>query len=548
MEEKEDKFKVIRIIISLVLFILSFFPFIKNNEIVYLIICIVAYLIIGYDVLINAFKGILEKEIFNEFLLMTIATIGSFILKEFQEAVAVMVFYQIGETLQDMAIDKSKDSISKLIDIRPEWANLVLENKEIKKVNPSDVKVGDIILVKVGEKIPVDGIIIEGSSTLNTLALTGESLPKDVNVNDKVLSGCINMSQVLYIKTTNTYENSTVAKILDLVENSDKEQAKSEKFITKFSKIYTPIVVLLAVLLALIPSLITKDVQTWVQRALIFLVISCPCALVLSIPLSFFSGIGSASKNGILIKGSIYLEALAKAEIVAFDKTGTLTKGNFMVSAIHPTLITKEELLEIAAILESYSNHPISKSIREAYKKVIDKSKITDVEEMPGYGIKGKMNGKNIYVGNDKLMTLVHANWHNCHRVGTLIHVAIEDEYVGHIVIADEIKNESKKAIEALNELGIRKTVMLTGDKNEVAVLVSNETGVDELYAELLPNEKVEKVKELMAMRTKNHKLIYAGDGINDAPVSITVFLIPNSFKASIAFLDSFLISSAITI
>ncbi len=514
--EKEQKFVLPRIIISAVLLGVAFvFSLPETLEI---ILCIVAYLIAGGDVVLKAIRNILHGEIFDENFLMSVATIGAIAIGEYPEAAAVMLFYQIGEFFQEMAVDKSRASIGELMDIRPEFANIEL-NGELKQVAPDTVETGTILVVKPGEKIPIDGIVTEGTSSLNTTALTGESLPRDVQEGDGVFAGCVNLSGLLRMKTTGTFGESAVAKILNLVENAESGKTKSEKFITRFARVYTPIVVIAALLLAFIPSLITGDWINWVRRALIFLVISCPCALVISVPLSFFGGIGGASKKGILVKGSNYLEALSKVETVVFDKTGTLTKGTFTVQAIHPEIISEEKLLEIAAMAESYSDHPISLSLRSAYARAIDKARINNVEELAGRGIKAVVDGSTIYAGNSQLMEQAGAQWKHCDHQGTIVHVSDGTEYMGHIVIADEIKPQSKAAISALKALGIKKTVMLTGDREAVGKEVAEKLGLDEVHADLLPASKVTQVERLMSEKSAKGKLVFVGDGINDAPV-----------------------------
>lgn len=514
--EKEQKITLVRIIISAAVLGVSFIPMLPDLAV--MLLCIAAYLVIGGDVLFRAIKNIAHGDVFDENFLMALATIGAICIGEYPEAVAVMLFYQIGEMFQDMAVDKSRDSITSLMDIRPDYANIE-ENGDLRRISPEDVAAGSIIVVKPGEKIPLDGVVVEGESSLNTTALTGESMPRDVAMGDEVISGCVNMNGLLRIRTSGTYGESTVAKILELVENSDNGKSKAEKFITRFAKIYTPAVVIGAVLLALIPSVVTGEWVTWIHRALIFLVISCPCALVISIPLGFFGGIGGASKCGVLIKGSNFLEALAKTETVVFDKTGTLTKGSFSVSVIHPEMITKEELLEVAAMSESYSDHPISLSLRAAYNRAIDKTRITDVENYSGQGIKAVVDGKTVYSGNDKLMDRIGVQWKPCHHHGTIIHVAVDGAYAGHIVIADEIKPQSKQAIARLKAVGVKKTVMLTGDRKDVGEAVAKELRLDEAHTNLLPAEKVEQVERLMNGKSESGKLVFVGDGINDAPV-----------------------------
>jgi Cd2+/Zn2+-exporting ATPase len=514
--EKEQKITLARIIAAAVLLGVSFIPAVTG--IADIIICVAAYLIIGGDVIIEAVKNIFHGEIFDENFLMVIATVGAIVIGDYPEATAVMLFYQTGELFQDIAVEKSRKSITSLMDIRPDYANIE-ENGELMQVAPDSVATGTIIVVKPGEKVPLDGVVIDGASSLNTTALTGESLPRDIKVGDNVISGCVNMSGLIRVRTTGTFGESTVSKILQLVENSDNGKANTEKFITRFAKIYTPIVVACAVLLAVIPSIITGEWMTWINRALIFLVISCPCALVISIPLGFFGGIGGASKIGVLVKGSNYLEALAKSEIVVFDKTGTLTKGNFKVSVIHPEIISEDDLLEIAALAESYSDHPISQSLRAAYNRTVNKARVTDVEDITGHGIKAIVDGKTVYAGNSKLMDKIGAAWKPCDHEGTIIHVAVDGEYVGHIVIADEIKPQSKEAITALKAAGVRKTVMLTGDRKAVGESVAQELGLDEYHAELLPADKVTQMERLLTEKSAKGQLAFVGDGINDAPV-----------------------------
>ncbi|HOP10529.1 MAG TPA: heavy metal translocating P-type ATPase [Oscillospiraceae bacterium] len=514
--EKGQKSVLIRIILGAVLLGVTFFPSVTGTT--DLILCIAAYLITGGDIVWQAVKNIIHGEILDESFLMTVATLGAFAIGQYPEAVAVMLFNQVGEFFQDLAVDKSRASIGELMDIRPEYANIE-QNGELKQVAPDSVETGAMIVVKPGEKIPIDGVIVEGVSSLNTTALTGESLPRDVQVGDGVYAGCVNLSGLLHIKTTGTFGESAVAKILDLVENAESGKTKSEKFITRFARVYTPIVVIAALLLAVVPSLITGQWIDWIRRALIFLVISCPCALVISVPMSFFGGIGGASKKGILVKGSNYLEALSKVETVVFDKTGTLTKGTFSVQAVHPELISETELLEIAAMAESYSDHPISLSLKNAHAKTIDKSRITGVEEIPGRGIKAVVDGRTIYAGNNQLMEQAGARWKPCDHQGTIIHVSDGSEYMGHIVIADEVKPQSKAAISALKQLGVRKTVMLTGDREAVGKEVAETLGLDEVHTELLPADKVAQVERLMSEKSEKGRLAFVGDGINDAPV-----------------------------
>ena len=515
--EKEEKINLFRIITTIILFAITFIPSLNSN--IKISLYIISYLVIGGDILINAIKNIFKGELFDENFLMSLATVGALVIGEYPEAIAVMLFYQIGELFQDMAVEKSKANITKLMDIRPDFANIE-HNGNLVQVSPEKINIGDIIVVKPGEKIPLDGIIVYGKSSLNTTALTGESIPRSVNVDDEVLSGCINLSCLIKIKTTSTFGDSTVSKILDLVENADNSKANTEKFITKFAKIYTPVVVILAVLLAVIPSLITGEWLEWINRSLIFLVISCPCALVVSVPLSFFAGIGGASKNGVLIKGANYLEALANVNTIVFDKTGTLTKGNFKVVAIHPEKITEEKLLEIATLAEQFSTHPISISLKNEYSKELDKNRVKDIEDIPGKGIKATVDKKQVYIGNDKLMKYIDVHYENCEKEGTISHIVIDGEYAGHIVITDEIKPTSKTALNELKNLGVAKTVMLTGDKKEVGESIGLELGLDEIKTELLPVNKVEEVERLIKSKNNDkEKIAFVGDGINDAPV-----------------------------
>lgn len=515
--EKEEKINLFRIITTIILFAITFIPSLNSN--IKISLYIISYLVIGGDILINAIKNIFKGELFDENFLMSLATVGALVIGEYPEAIAVMLFYQIGELFQDMAVEKSKANITKLMDIRPDFANIE-HNGNLVQVSPEKINIGDIIVVKPGEKIPLDGIIVYGKSSLNTTALTGESIPRSVNVDDEVLSGCINLSCLIKIKTTSTFGDSTVSKILDLVENADNSKANTEKFITKFAKIYTPVVVILAVLLAVIPSLITGEWLEWINRSLIFLVISCPCALVVSVPLSFFAGIGGASKNGVLIKGANYLEALANVNTIVFDKTGTLTKGNFKVVAIHPEKITEKKLLEIATLAEQFSTHPISISLKNEYSKELDKNRVKDIEDIPGKGIKATVDKKQVYIGNDKLMKYIDVHYENCEKEGTISHIVIDGEYAGHIVITDEIKPTSKTALNELKNLGVAKTVMLTGDKKEVGESIGFELGLDEIKTELLPVNKVEEVERLIKSKNNDkEKIAFVGDGINDAPV-----------------------------
>lgn len=513
------KKRLIKIILAVILYIVALVGKFGNVW-VNNIILIISYIIVGFDILKEAIENIFKGEIFDENFLMSVATIGAFCIGEFPEAVAVMLFYQIGELFQSYAVDKSRKSISSLMDIRPDYANLCIDGK-IEKVNPNEVKIGDTIVVKPGEKIPLDGFIIEGKTTLDTKALTGESLPREAVQGENVLSGCININGLIKIQVTKEYGESTVSKILDLVENASSKKSKSENFITKFAKYYTPIVVGIAVILAIVPPLIIKDASflDWIYRALSFLVVSCPCALVISIPLSFFGGIGGASKMGILIKGSNYLEALTNTEIVVFDKTGTLTQGVFEVQKVEPVEISKQELLKIAAYSEVYSNHPIAKSIKKAYGKEIDEKQIDKIEELSGLGIIATIEGKEVLVGNEKLMNEKQVKFTKCSDVGTITYVAVNDKYVGYILIADKIKDDAEKTIEELKKNNIKQTVMLTGDRKAVAEDVANKLGIDKVYSELLPDGKVEKVEELLKEKTEKGKLAFVGDGINDSPV-----------------------------
>lgn len=509
----------IKIIIALILFFIALivdFGNIWMNNILY----ILAYAMVGIEIVIKAFKNIIKGKVFDENFLMAVATIGAFVIGELPEAVAVMLFYQVGELFQSYAVSKSRKSISNLMDIRPDFAN-VERNKDVEKVKPENVKIGEIIIIKPGEKVPLDGIVVEGNSSLDTKALTGESLPKDVKVNEEVLSGFINLNGVIKVKVTKEYGESTVSKILDLVENASNKKSKSENFITKFAKYYTPIVVITALILAIVPPLIIKDavLSDWIYRALSFLVVSCPCALVISIPLSFFGGIGGASKMGVLIKGSNYLEALSNTEIVVFDKTGTLTKGVFEVQKVAPEGISKEELLEVTAYSEHYSNHPIAISIKNAYGREIDEEKIINTNEIPGFGIMAKIEDKEILVGNEKLMNENKISFSKCDSIGTILYVAIDKKYAGYIVIADKIKDDSKDTIKLLKKNNIKQTVMLTGDRKKVGEEVAKELGIDKVYTDLLPDGKVKKVEELLTSRAQKGKLIFVGDGINDAPV-----------------------------
>lgn len=509
----------IKIVTSFILFLMGLIiPF--ANEWINKMLFIISYLIVGFEIIKEAIENIFKGEIFDENFLMAIATIGAFAIGEFPEAVAVMLFYQVGELFQSYAVDKSRKSITSLMDIRPDFAN-VKRNETIEKVSPEEVKIGDKIIVKPGEKIPLDGIVIEGTSTLDTKALTGEAIPREVTVGDNILSGCINQNGLLTIEVKKEFKESTVSKILDLVENASDKKSKSENFITKFAKYYTPIVVILALVLAILPPIIIKDAifLDWLYRALTFLVVSCPCALVISIPLGFFGGIGGASKIGILVKGSNYLEALSKTEIAVFDKTGTLTEGVFNVQEVKAINVSEDELIKLAAHAESYSNHPISVSLKKAYGKEIDNSIIEETQELSGRGIIAKVEGKEILVGNDKLMKERNIKYTSYSEIGTIIYVAINNEFAGYIVIADDIKEDSKKTIEELKKNNINEIVMLTGDRKEAGQYIASKLGISRVYTELLPDGKVEKVEELLKQKSKNGKLVFVGDGINDAPV-----------------------------
>ena len=527
MTKKQKKMLTRIIICAVMLVALQFLPI---TGIPRFILYLAAYLVIGYDILKKAGKGILNGRVFDENFLMAIATIGAFALAiyeksgDYNEAIAVMLFYQIGELFQSYAVGKSRKNISALMDIRPDYANIEVDGK-LEKVDPDEVAVGSVIVVQPGEKVPLDGVIIDGTSTLNTSALTGESLPRDAKTGDEIISGCINMTGVLKIRTTKEFGESTVSKILELVENSSSRKSRSEDFIAKFARIYTPAVCYSALALAVLPPVVrlvmglTSEWEQWMYRALTFLVTSCPCALVVSIPLSFFAGIGGASKEGVLIKGSNYLETLSQVKTVVFDKTGTLTKGVFEVSAVHHSPLEQEKLLEYAALAECASSHPISKSLQKAYGKEIDRSRVTDIEEISGRGILAKVDGIPVAAGNHKLMEQLGIDFIDCHSPGTIIHMAVDGKYAGHIVISDVVKPNSKKAIEQLHRAGVTKTVMLTGDAKKVADSVAKELGVDEVYSDLLPADKVEKVEALLSQQSGKAKLAFVGDGINDAPV-----------------------------
>ena len=492
---------------------------------------LVPYLVIGYDILIKAAKGIKNRQMFDESFLMAVATVGAIALAlyagsgDYTEAVAVMLFYQVGEWFQSYAVGKSRRNISELMDIRPDYAN-VERGGALEKVGPDEVAIGSVIVVQPGEKVPIDGVVVEGASSLNTSALTGESVPRDVKQGDEIISGCINMTGVLKVRTTKEFGESTVSKILDLVENASSRKSKSEDFITKFARVYTPAVCAAALALAVLPPLVRSLGMglpaawgDWIYRALTFLVISCPCALVISIPLSFFAGIGGASREGVLVKGSNYLETLSQTKIVVFDKTGTLTKGVFEVNAVHHSEMAQAKLIEYAALVESYSSHPISKSLRRAYGRPVDNSRVADIKEISGEGVTAKVDGVPVAAGNSKLMTRLGVSYINCHSVGTIIHMAVNGEYAGHIVISDVVKPQAKEAIAALKAAGVHKTVMLTGDAKAVAEHVARELGIDRVYAELMPADKVAKVEALLAAKAAKEKLAFVGDGINDAPV-----------------------------
>ena len=519
---KKQKKMLIRIIIAAVLIVV--FSLLPAEGYLRFVLFMIPYLVIGYDILKKAFKGILNKQVFDENFLMAVATVGAILLGDYSEGVAVMLFYQIGELFQSYAVGKSRRNISELMDIRPDYANIEKDGT-LEQVDPDEVEIGTIIVVQPGEKVPIDGVIIEGISTLNTSALTGESLPRDAKAGDEVISGCINMTGLLKIRTTKEFGESTVSKILELVENSSSRKSKSENFISKFAKYYTPAVCYGALALALIPPIVLLIMGKpamwgdWIYRALTFLVISCPCALVISIPLSFFAGIGGASNQGILVKGSNYLETLAQTKYVVFDKTGTMTQGVFEVSGIHHNEMPDEKLLEYAALAECSSSHPISKSLQKAYGKPIDRNRVTDIEEISGNGVIAKVDGISVAAGNTKLMNRLGIAYQDCHHVGTVVHMAIDGKYAGHILISDIIKPHAKEAIAELKKAGISKTVMLTGDSKRVADQVAGELGIQEVYSELLPADKVSRVEELLNQKFEKDKLAFVGDGINDAPV-----------------------------
>ncbi|MDU5914184.1 MAG: heavy metal translocating P-type ATPase [Anaerococcus vaginalis] len=526
---KKQKKNLIRIIFSALIMIIL--HFVNSNNFYTIALYLLAYLLVGYDVLLNAFNGIKNKQAFDESLLMAIATIGAIILAfytksgDFVEAVAVMLFYQIGEFFQSYAVGKSRKSIADLMDIAPDYANIEGENGNIEEVDPDDVEIGSTIIIKPGEKVPLDGIVIDGVSSLDTKALTGESVPKDVKKGSNIYSGSINLNGLLKVKTTKEFGESTVTKVLELIEDASERKSKSEDFITKFARVYTPVVVYLALALAFLPGIFSyfmgesPNFSSWIYRALIFLIISCPCALVISIPLSFFAGIGSASKNGILVKGSNFMEVLSNVDQVIFDKTGTLTKGTFEVTAVHPENLSEKELLHIASHVERYSTHPIADSLRKAYPNEKDSCEVKDIEEISGYGISARVNGDLVYVGNSKLMDKYDIEWKACEKTGTIIHVAINGNYQGHIVISDTIKENSKKAIYDLKKNNISKTIMLTGDSKSVGENVAKDLSLDEFYSELLPQDKVKILEEILSKNNdENKKIAFVGDGINDAP------------------------------
>lgn len=521
---KKQKKVFIRIIVAAVLMVvLSLLPI---DGWLKFVLFMIPYLVIGHDILLKAWKGILNRQVFDENFLMAVATIGAILLGDYKEGVAVMLFYQIGELFQSYAVGKSRRNISELMDIRPDYANIEKEDGTLEQVDPDEVEIGSVIVVQPGEKVPIDGVIEEGRTSLNTSALTGESLPREAGVGDEVISGCINMSGVLKIRTTKEFGESTVSKILDMVENASSKKSRSENFISKFAKYYTPAVCYGALALAILPPLVrllflgmTPEWGDWVMRALTFLVISCPCALVISIPLSFFAGIGGASNAGVLVKGSNYLETLSETKYVVFDKTGTMTQGVFEVSGVHHSSMDTEKLLEYAALAECHSSHPISKSLKKAYGKPLDPSRVTDVEEISGNGVTAKVDGVRVAAGNSKLMEKLGVDCMECHSVGTVVHMAVNGKYAGHILISDQIKPHAKEAIAALKKCGVKKTIMLTGDRREAARQVAEELGIDEVHSELLPGDKVAQVEKLLDEKGEKEKLAFVGDGINDAPV-----------------------------
>lgn len=521
---KKQKKVFIRIIVAAVLMVvLSLLPV---DGWLKFVLFMIPYLVIGHDILLKAWKGILNRQVFDENFLMAVATIGAILLGDYREGVAVMLFYQIGELFQSYAVGKSRRNISELMDIRPDYANIEKEDGTLEQVDPDEVEIGSVIVVQPGEKVPIDGVIEEGRTSLNTSALTGESLPREAGVGDEVISGCINMSGVLKIRTTKEFGESTVSKILDMVENASSKKSRSENFISKFAKYYTPAVCYGALALAILPPLVrllflgmTPEWGDWVMRALTFLVISCPCALVISIPLSFFAGIGGASNAGVLVKGSNYLETLSETKYVVFDKTGTMTQGVFEVSGVHHSSMDTEKLLEYAALAECHSSHPISKSLKKAYGKPLDPGRVTEVEEISGNGVTAKVDGVRVAAGNSKLMEKLGVDCMECHSVGTVVHMAVDGKYAGHILISDQIKPHAKEAIAALKKCGVKKTIMLTGDRREAARQVAEELGIDEVHSELLPGDKVAQVEKLLDEKGEKEKLAFVGDGINDAPV-----------------------------
>ncbi|MFQ9515899.1 MAG: heavy metal translocating P-type ATPase [Eubacterium sp.] len=523
MKKKQKKVLIRIIVAALLIIVLSLLPLEGYLE---FLLFMIPYLTIGYDILIKAVKGILNRQVFDENFLMAVATVGAIALGDYKEGVAVMLFYQIGELFQSYAVGKSRRNISELMDIRPDYANIENQDGGLEQVDPDEVEIGSIIVVKPGEKIPIDGIITEGKTTLNTSALTGESVPRKVSEGDEVISGCINMTGVMKIKTIREFGESTVSKILDLVENASSKKSRSENFITKFARYYTPAVCYGAVALAILPPVvrmaflgIAPEWGDWIFRALTFLVISCPCALVISIPLSFFAGIGGASNAGVLVKGSNYLETLSQTKYVVFDKTGTMTEGVFEVSGVHHNTMSREKLLEYAVLAESFSDHPISKSLKKAYGMPVDKNRVTDVEEISGNGVMAKVDGIVVAAGNAKLMKRIGVEYDECHSVGTVVHMAVDGVYAGHILISDVMKPNAKKAIQTLKKTGVKKTVMLTGDMRKVAEHVASELGIDEVYSELLPADKVNKIETIIAEKNEKEKVAFVGDGINDAPV-----------------------------
>ena len=523
MNKKQKKVFTRIIVAAVLMVVLSLLPI---DGWLKFVLFMIPYLVIGHDILLKAWKGILNRQVFDENFLMAVATIGAILLGDYKEGVAVMLFYQIGELFQSYAVGKSRRNISELMDIRPDYANIEKEDGTLEQVDPDEVEIGSVIVVQPGEKVPIDGVIEEGRTSLNTSALTGESLPREAGVGDEVISGCINMSGVLKIRTTKEFGESTVSKILDMVENASSKKSRSENFISKFAKYYTPAVCYGALALAILPPLVrllflgmTPEWGDWVMRALTFLVISCPCALVISIPLSFFAGIGGASNAGVLVKGSNYLETLSETKYVVFDKTGTMTQGVFEVSGVHHSSMDTEKLLEYAALAECHSSHPISKSLKKAYGKPLDPSRVTDVEEISGNGVTAKVNGVRVAAGNSKLMEKLGVDCMECHSVGTVVHMAVNGKYAGHILISDQIKPHAKEAIAALKKCGVKKTIMLTGDRREAARQVAEELGIDEVHSELLPGDKVAQVEKLLDEKGEKEKLAFVGDGINDAPV-----------------------------